>query len=294
MIDRRFLNVNFVVTSVANSPASNPTAGTQYIVGSNPTGAFAGASPNKIARFNGTKWKFITPKSGDFEVFNIATNAILRYDGSAWNTVVTVKAEIGEVTAEYVPLPPVLDIVPTGTRLPTTATTGDKFLRTSNGKFYTAIGTNDWNSGVALSDGDRYASTTDFKIYTYDEDEQDFIAEGVASGGIFFNKNDTSLYVYDGTINSFTKASASADAGGSNIVTETHILTASEATAKSFSLANSVKTGEESSMLLFINGLLLKNGADFTASGNTISWATKNLDGIGLRAGDNFVIQYIL
>ena len=38
-LDRRFLNISLSVNAVANQPAANPTAGSQYIVGSSPSGA---------------------------------------------------------------------------------------------------------------------------------------------------------------------------------------------------------------------------------------------------------------
>ena len=95
MLDRRFLSFNLVVLAIANSPADTPAAGTQYIVGSNPAGAFSGATANYIARYNGEAWEFFAPKTGDLEVFNAATSEILRFNGSAWTAVATIAVASG-------------------------------------------------------------------------------------------------------------------------------------------------------------------------------------------------------
>lgn len=87
MLDRRFFDVNFVVLGIANEPAENPEVGDQYIVGSEPTGVFAEASANSLARYNGTAWDFTEPREGGFEVLNVATNEILRYGGSDWGVI---------------------------------------------------------------------------------------------------------------------------------------------------------------------------------------------------------------
>ena len=72
-----------------------------------------------------------------------------------------------------------------------------------------------------------------------------------------------------------------------------HTLTAQEVTAKSFSLAHSVASGQENNILLFVSGVAQIAGVDFSASGNSISWNNKALDDIDLAAGDSFLIQYI-
>ena len=72
-----------------------------------------------------------------------------------------------------------------------------------------------------------------------------------------------------------------------------HSLTAAEVTAKSFTLTNSIKSGEESNVLLFVSGVAQAAGTDFTASGSSISWNSKGLDSIGLIAGDTFIVHYV-
>ena len=527
-IDRRFLAVSLVVNGIANSPADSPIHGSQYIVGSSPTGAFAGATAGHIAYYNGSAWSFSAPKSGSLEVLNADTLEILRFNGSAWvrvanlgggnsngssSPVITVKAvgtaastvpedyfgvhifinqgsnydsvikplssgastftledndaflstsdnkiytysedthkftasdiEDGQVIfnsdfhemafyvydynsetltclgsvlnilpvdtildalsytydeasnikaahqtegysfaaedtvneilkvytysggawaetshsvgfrfaakalldetnskprvyeyisrygssftesfsytqllpgdtflnkaenslyvyngstllkvnpqsaagSSYVPPAPVLDIVPTGSALPASASTGDTFLKTDDAKIYTATAANTWNSGTATANGARYASSTDHKIYS--SDGSAFSGSTLQAGEAFLNKADNFIYVFDGS--TFIK--------GSNnsvpvIVNETHSLTAAEVTAKGFSLSNSIKQGEENNVLLFVSGVAQYAGIDFTASGSSISWTGKALDNVGLAAGDSFLVRY--
>ena len=86
-LDRRFLNFNLSVLAIANEPDNNPAVGSQYIVGANPTGAFASASTNQIARYNGSSWLFFTPKPGELEVLNLDSGEILLFNGAAWNVI---------------------------------------------------------------------------------------------------------------------------------------------------------------------------------------------------------------
>ena len=173
MLDRRFLNISLTILKIANQPDENPSAGIQYIVGSTPAGAFANASANSIARYDGTAWKFTAPKAGELEVLNAATGEILKFDGSAWVSVSVINA-------------------------------------TSNA-----------------------------------------------------------------------------------VATDIHTLTAQEVTAKSFSLAHSVASGQENNILLFVSGVAQIAGVDFSASGNSISWNNKALDTLGLIAGDTFIVHYV-
>ena len=175
MLDRRFFDVNLIVQGIANEPADNPTKGTQYIIGENPAGDFENAEAGQLARYNGSKWIFSTPKEGDLEVINIETGKMMRFDGVVW------------------------------------------------------------------------------------EDITDISGSG----------------------------------GGDEIVAETHMLTAAEATAKSFTLANSIKSGKEDSVVLSVCGVVQIPGSDYIASGNSISWNAKTLDDIGLQAGDVFLVQYV-
>ena len=88
------------------------------------------------------------------------------------------------------------------------------------------------------------------------------------------------------------KASNNTSAASAEFVTESHNLTAVEISAKAFSLANSVASGQESNVLLFVLGLAQVAGTDFTASGNLISWNGKGLEELHLSAGDNIIVHY--
>lgn len=54
-----------------------------------------------------------------------------------------------------------------GTALPVTATTGDRFLNTTDGKIYTATGTNTWDAGVSPADGWALFDKTDETGFVY-------------------------------------------------------------------------------------------------------------------------------
>ena len=169
LLDRRFLNLSLTVEGIANEPADNPTTGTQYIVGAEGKGAFDGVAPNSIARFNGSAWKFFTPKAGSLEVIDATNGNILSFNGSAWVAAVSL----------------------------------------------------------------------------------------------------------------------------SSPVTESHTLSAEEASNKSFSLSNNIAAGQENNILCFVSGIAQACGVDFSASSNSISWNSKGLDDIGLVEGDTFIVHYI-
>jgi len=94
MIDRRFLDVSLTIKGIANSPATNPSVGTQYIVGTSPSGSFAGAKSGQLAYYTGSEWIFFNPKENGLEVFNIATKEFLKFNGTAWVTEINLSTEI--------------------------------------------------------------------------------------------------------------------------------------------------------------------------------------------------------
>ena len=112
------------------------------------------------------------------------------------------------------------------------------------------------------------------------------------SGDYFFNKADGKLYLYNGT-DFVAVTTAETTTGGDEVICESHTLTAEEATAKSFTLANSIKSGKETDVFLSVCGMIQIAGVDYTASGNAISWSDKTLADIGLQAGDVFLVQYV-
>lgn len=280
LLNRRFFDISVIVAGIANEPTANPVAGTQYIVGANPTGAFAGATTNSIARYDGTEWKFTAPKNGELEVLNSLTGEFLKWNGTTWAVALTINRNSSTA--------PVLAVVPTGITLPASASAGDSFFKTDDAKLYTATAADTWDSGTATANGSRYASSTDFKIYTSDGSAA--TGETLNEDGFFFNKENNSLYVYNGS--TLIKIGGSSDASEAS-VTEVHTLTATEVTVKSFTLTNTIKTGHENNVLIFVSGVAQAVGTDFTASGNAISWANKGLDTIGLMAGDTFIVHYV-
>ncbi len=71
------------VLAIANSP-SQSTAGTRYIVGTSPTGDFAGQA-NKIAWRDASQWHFDTPEIG-WETTNIADGKVYHFNGTVWSS----------------------------------------------------------------------------------------------------------------------------------------------------------------------------------------------------------------
>ncbi len=275
-LDRRFLDVSLNVKGVANEPALSPTPinGTQYIVGATPSGAFASANTNDIARYDGNKWKFAKPDTSQLEVMNIDTLEILGWNGAEWTVLAQLRGE-----------KPVLDVLPTGSSLPPTTGIGDKFLNTIDGKVYIATADNTWDTGTATNNGDRYASTTNARIY--EKMNGALKSSLLPDGAMFISKGDGKPYGYDAGEDTLIRLG-----GGGSWIAESHVLTAAEATAKGFSLAKSVASGSETNVLLAVCGVVQTMGTDFTVNGNAVNWTNKGLDTIGLTAGDVFVIHY--
>ena len=276
--DRRFLNVKLSIKGIVNTPPANVSAGDQFIVGANPTGAFKNAIVNSIAAYNGTSWKFIAPDVNQLEIINLDTSEILSWNGTAWITLISIK--------EHSTL--VLDVVTTGSSLPATTEQGEKFLNIENGKLYTATEKDTWNDGVATVDGDSYISLTNKKLYVNSNGE--FSEENITDGTVFLNKSDGLLWYYNATNDEFVKLSIPETHAST---TEYHTLTAAEATAKSFTLNHSIASGTESSVLLAVCGIIQVAGTDYLVNGNTISWNNKALENIGLIEGDIFIIHYL-
>ena len=554
MLDRRFFDVNLVVQGVVNEPAANPTKGTQYIIGENPTGDFENAEAGQLARYNGSKWIFSTLKEGGLEVINAETGEIMSFDGMFWEPVVTLGGSSSNSSSVIVveDLATVVTssdnrpedyifnycIVDNGVNTPSayeyyahdnsydemsfydgyygsvgTRISVNSILAGDNGKYYTlktakeyeslieasemAVGTLVLNKKcnllyqyngstlelvngnsidvnyVGLSDSSRKWSNTDYwkhfgetglYLYegesrilspdaTYDEwrtarnvtvnagdffasnnhcmlyycasveesnqnwipvaflkkgtfiysqyDNSTYVSNGVtlekiskddflvvddickiadnsnrlnsdlyncnlgdrvidmtdkrvnkytdsdyencekdydltdgvkiavlgdaysantpciyeyfadgtgnieyhsyfsrynlAAGTLIFNERDKGLYYYDGTTIIKEQSSSSGNSVGaaSEVICETHTLTAAEATAKSFTLANSIMSGKETDVFLSVCGVVQIAGVDYTASGNSISWDGKSLDEIVLQAGDVFLVQYV-
>lgn len=77
-----------MVDAGVNAPPGSPDAGDCYIVGSSPTGAWAGYA-NALAYYT-TGWNFLTPFVG-LTVYVASANALYSWNGTAWGpTVATV------------------------------------------------------------------------------------------------------------------------------------------------------------------------------------------------------------
>ena len=86
-----------------NAPPSTPTTDDSYVVGTAPTGAWAGQA-NNLATWTGTAWLFTAPEGG-WHVRSLTANAIYSFDGAAWlptNGVASVVGQTGVVTASQI------------------------------------------------------------------------------------------------------------------------------------------------------------------------------------------------
>ena len=194
-LDRRFLNLSLSVLSVADSPAANPTAGNQYIVGSNPTGAFASAAANQIARYDGSAWSFVTPKAGELEVLNLDTAEILCFNGSAWSAVASF-ADNNDTSASHI-----LTVKGVGLSEGNDPYLGLRILEEFVVKpLYSGASI----ERIYPADADRFASISDGKIYTYHEADSAFTANDVPEGQIIFDASSFLFYQHDSTNHSFT------------------------------------------------------------------------------------------
>ena len=70
-----------MVSVGVNTPPTSPAAGDSYIVGTSPTGAWAGQA--KALAFYTTGWNFVTPWEG-LTVWANDANLLYTYDGAAW------------------------------------------------------------------------------------------------------------------------------------------------------------------------------------------------------------------
>ena len=208
-LDRRFLNFSLSVLAIANEPADNPTAGSQYIVGSNPTGAFASASPNQIARYNGSAWSFISPKNGELEVLNLSNGQILSFNGSAWTSVASFSGNSSSDSSDASPLnyvTVVQGVVRSGTKPDNYF---GLFLDSQNRIEIPLLDVvqSEYRDN---SNGDSFLSLSDNKIYVFDEDSNSFSSYSPLPGQVVFNSDphDLAFYLCD-TYGYFSKIGTS-------------------------------------------------------------------------------------
>lgn len=76
--------LGFNASTTANAPTGSEIDGTNYLVGTSPTGAFAGKANNLASKINGT-WVFAPPK----EATPIKVAGIYKhYESGAWTNLV--------------------------------------------------------------------------------------------------------------------------------------------------------------------------------------------------------------
>ncbi|TJV51165.1 MAG: DUF2793 domain-containing protein [Mesorhizobium sp.] len=68
-----------------NTPPGSPTAGQAWVIGTSPTGAWAGKAAY-VARYYQSAWLFIPPIKG-YRAYDQTANSQYLYDGSAWSAI---------------------------------------------------------------------------------------------------------------------------------------------------------------------------------------------------------------
>ena len=200
LLDRRFLNISLAVKGIANEPAANPTVGTQYIVGDEPSGAFANFTQNYIARYNGSAWEAFSPKTGGLEVLNLSNNQFLLYNGSTWVSTASLTTEDENI--------PIIVVKAVGIS-PATSPDGyfGVYLSMSAQHVEKALYDGASSGLFELTENDKFLSLTDNKIYTCTAvDNHDYAVTGTFSaslpknGQIIFNSDEQEMafYRYDG------------------------------------------------------------------------------------------------
>ena len=75
---------SFIVENqTTNAPPGSPSVGVAYIIGSSPTGAWAGKVGHLAVCEAGTAWTYYAPSNG-WQAYDKSTNSPVRYNGSAW------------------------------------------------------------------------------------------------------------------------------------------------------------------------------------------------------------------
>jgi len=70
------------VVDIANAPPESPSDGDTYIVGSSPTGAWAGET-NSVAYYYGGEWRLYPPKA-EWIAYVQSESKNCAYNGAAW------------------------------------------------------------------------------------------------------------------------------------------------------------------------------------------------------------------
>jgi len=83
------------ILSIANEGVAEK--GNRYIVGSTPTGTFAGLSPNDIAWYDGTEWQTDTPSTG-WRVYDLNQGKVLTFVTDEWVADVDIANKMDKVS----------------------------------------------------------------------------------------------------------------------------------------------------------------------------------------------------
>lgn len=71
------------VLSVLNTPPGSPTSGDAHLIGTSPTGDWAGKA-NNIATWDGGAWRYLSPWRGLRVEKHSAPSMLIRFDGTNW------------------------------------------------------------------------------------------------------------------------------------------------------------------------------------------------------------------
>lgn len=314
-IDSRFLDFSIIVQGIRDVPPENPKKGDQYIVGKNPTGAFAEKS-NFVARYNGERWIFID-KNDVNELFDISLGDFIKYDSeqSGWFPFYIGNGNEGETLGSSL-VRHVEAVIKAGDTNPSEVEPGEYFLNTATKKIHVGTDEKEWDNGTDLYAGNYLLRTSvGWQLMYYDGVNFNSFDYGfnkdynlkylfLANTGYYDEDTDTIkstthsfdsfLYYYDrGYLHLVYLPKSISTSCGKNFYTETHTLTADEVSNKAFTLTHSVESGEETNILCSVSGVIQPVGVAFDVSGDTFSWNNKTLQNVSLSAGDVFVVHYV-
>lgn len=301
-VDRRFVNLRFTIDGVVAAPTGDELTGTQYLVSATPTagGAFEGKA-NQIAYKTADGWKFIANFVGESEVIDLTSGLVYHFNGTSWveydiasanvRTIVDPRIQIAVEDVLYA-------VVADSSSLPdaTDLADGKKVLSTGDNMIYT-VSSGAFGAGVAIADGARYAfADGSAHGYIYEGKDGEAVAAELVDGVVFINKAEEDLYTYDESTHSLINVT---DIGSRpeyrrHSLTDTHALTASEITAKSFTLSK--LTVLDLGVRASVNGVTQVAGVDFevTNSGgvSTFTWDGLGMAALDLQEGDYVVVSY--
>ena len=311
-IDSRFLSFNTTVIGRVNEPQglmegstiSEDRTGYQFIVGDYPTGDFAEAHTNDLARYEDGGWTFITPSVDMPPVLDLTRGEMLRYDSSNGWVVIPLNSSgntFGEGLIRHVLYSmrqSSLSSYPSPNEL------GDIIYDASENKIYVGQDSTNWYAG----------KTPDFGLYIldavlclYNGSEMVridnvgkclyFVDKGAVNRRTFAPGENTILYYDTGDFYQIypldtTSVASEVMTSMARPYTETHTINSNDLNDKEFTLSYNVESGEETNILCFVNGVAQAAGTAFSASNNTLSWNNKTLDGI-VNYGDVFIVQYV-